>query len=759
MMKQLALHIKNTIKNIIGIYELNWIPSKDLEFSEFPGSFEIIGKNPQFTLNSDSKQYPSGPVELIFKVKTPSGLNSDFSLFYDLGLGFNNQDSLVIPFVNDEASVVKVFFPKKVRGLRIDPSESAGEITLKEFRLKKVSKVEVLMRVFKSQKVHSFKSFSATIKKGIRILRIEGIKGIKKRLLFRGEESYSHWIDLYDSLKKDDLRLIKTQIESFSYKPLFSIIMPVYNTPEKILREAINSVTKQFYTNWELCIADDYSNKPEVKMVLEEYERTFSNVHVKYREVNGNISVASNDALNMAKGEFVVFMDHDDLLSEKALYFLAVELNKSLEIDFIYSDEDKIDSFGHRYDPYFKPDWNPLLFLGQNYLNHLTAIRRSLVENVREFRKGLEGSQDWDLYLRVIEKTSSKKIVHIPRILYHWRATAGSTALAIEEKSYVVNVQRKVLTDHFARIGTDVKIEKLESGYWNTQFSCPGLKPMVSIIIPTRDKTKLLRRCVESILLKTSYDNYEILIVDNSSQEDESIKYLNLLKRNEKIRVIDFPEPFNFSRINNYAVSQSQGSIVLLLNNDTEIITPDWLEQLISYSNMPEIGAVGTMLYYPDKTIQHAGVILGIGGVAAHAYSGFSKGSSGQFGRLGLVQNMSAVTAACLAIEKKKYLEVGGLNEEDLKIAFNDVDFCIRLLEKGYRNLWTPHVELYHFESASRGYEDTPEKKKRFELEVKYMQDKWGEKLVSDPAYNPNLSLSHSNFKIPDKPRIKNPWE
>ena len=592
-------------------------------------------------------------------------------------------------------------------------------------------------------------------KNGLRILKTQEFSGIKERLKVRVEENYSTWIAMYDTMDSATIEKTRKTIHHLQYKPLISIIMPVYDTPELTLREALDSVTGQLYTNWELCIVDDHSTESHVRLVLEEYGDKYPQIHTHFRDVNGHISLASNDALQMAKGEFVVFMDHDDLLAPAALYRVVEGLNNNSEIDFFYSDEDKIDTAGRRYDPYFKPDWNPHLFLGQNYLNHLTAARNSLVMKVGGFRQGLEGSQDWDLYMRLVEIIEPARICHIPHILYHWRASAGSTALRTEEKKYIVEAQRKVLEDHFQRIGQNVILQQLPSGYWFPHFPCPDPLPLVSIIIPTKDKVDLLERCIQSILSKTSYPNYELLVVDNLSQEKSSIDYLQTLRNSDRIRVIEYSNPFNFSAINNFAVNQSSGSVVLLLNNDTEVITANWLEQLVSYASLPDIGAVGAMLYYPDNTIQHAGVILGIGGVAGHAYLGSSRGSNGQFGRLNLVQNLSAVTAACLAIQKKKYLEVGGLNENELKIAFNDVDFCIKLLQKGYRNLWTPNIELYHYESASRGYEDTPDKKKRFEDEVLYMLKKWEGTLEFDPAYNPNLSLQHSNFRILCKPRIK----
>jgi glycosyltransferase involved in cell wall biosynthesis len=753
--QQVVSILNSHIQSALGRYKFNLIPTGDAQSTQYLNTFESTGKNPQIILMPKSGRFPSGPIELAMQMKTPAGLNSYFMLLYDLGNGFVKQDSLEIAFLNDKQSLIRIYLPKHVKKLRLDPCDCVGEIVLRQFEIKKISEIEILRRVIRSRNVHSLKELLTMTNNGLRILRAQGLSGIKERLKVKAEENYSTWIAMYDSLDSATIEKARKTILNFQYKPLISIIMPVYNTPELILRETLDSVTEQLYTNWELCIVDDHSSDPHVRLILEEYGKKIPQIHVRYRDVNGHISLASNDALKMANGEFIVFMDHDDLLSPTALYYVVNELNKNPELDFLYSDEDKIDESGKRYDPYFKPDWNPHLFLGQNYLNHLTAARKSLVMDVDGFRQGLEGSQDWDLYMRLIEKIDPVKICHIPYVLYHWRASTGSTALSAEEKPYIMDAQEKVLLDHFERIGQKVILQKLASGYWFPHFPCPDPLPLVSIIIPTKDKVNLLERCIQSIQSKTSYPNYEILVVDNLSQEKSSINYLQTLRNSTRIRVIEYSNPFNFSAINNFAVNQSNGSVVLLLNNDTEVITENWLEQLVSYASIPDIGAVGTMLYYPDNNIQHAGVILGIGGVAGHAYLGSPRGSNGQFGRLNLVQNLSSVTAACLAIEKRKYLEVGGLNEQDLKIAFNDVDFCIKLLQKGYRNLWTPHVELYHYESASRGYEDTPDKKKRFEAEVLYMLKKWEGILDFDPAYNPNLSLQHSNFRTPCKPRVK----
>lgn len=761
--KRILLFCYSRIEYIIGRYKFRLIPVGDAKQTTLWNVFESTGKDPQILLVPKGRHYPTGSIELSLWMKIPSGDTAYFTLLYDLGKGFNTQDSLEIAFLNDKISLIRLDLPDQIKALRLDLCADVGEIIFRNFEIRKISKFELIRDIIRSRNIHTFKDMMTIVKNGHRILKSQGLSGLFERFKVKSEGNYGDWISLYDTLDDQSVELIKKSIVEFQYMPLISIVMPVYNTPEITLRESLDSVLAQIYTNWELCIVDDYSNEPHVNLILEKYCNKSPKIHVRYRAVNGHISRASNDALKMAHGEFIALMDHDDLIASDALFHIVQALNKNPELDLLYSDEDKVNGSGKRYDPYFKPDWNPHLFLGQNYLNHLTAARKSLVVDVGGFREGLEGSQDWDLYMRLIEKIDPKRIFHIPHVLYHWRASKGSTALRTEEKSYILDAQKRVLMDHFERIGKNVVLQKLESGYWYPSFPCPATLPLVSIIVPTKDKVDLLERCIQSIQTKTSYPNYEILVVDNLSEADRSIKYLQNLRKNNNVRVIEYTKPFNFSAINNFAVPQTNGTIMVLLNNDTEVITSNWLEQLVSYASLPDIGAVGTMLYYPDDTIQHAGVILGIGGVAGHAYLGEPRGSNGQFGRLKLVQNLSAVTAACLAIEKRKFIEVGGFEQKELKIAFNDVDFCVKLLQKGYRNLWTPNVELYHYESASRGYEDTPEKKKRFESEVLYMLKKWKVVLNFDPAYNPNLSLQHSNFRIPCKPRVNkfgdNPME
>ncbi|WP_233523413.1 glycosyltransferase family 2 protein [Dyella solisilvae] len=547
-----------------------------------------------------------------------------------------------------------------------------------------------------------------------------------------------------------------TKVETDTLHPrLISILVPTYNTPDVWLRQCLDSVLAQTYPHWELCIADDASTEPHVRRILQQYVDHDARIRITWRASNGHISAASNSALAMARGEYIALLDHDDELHPEALAVMAEAFQLNQHWRMAYSDEDKIDAKGQRYDPYFKPDWNPDLFCGQNCINHLSVYERALVNAVGGFREGLEGSQDWDLALRCIERLHREQIGHVPEVLYHWRAVQGSTAQGVGQKSYAHSAGLRAVREHLermARTGTAVTEIDGKLGMFRVRHPLPNVVPLVSIVIPTRDRVELLRQCVDSILALTSYANYEIVIVDNQSSEAATLDYLDEVATNPRVRVLQHAERFNYSRINNVAVASCSGDLVCLMNNDIEVITPDWLEEMVSHALRPHVGAVGAMLYYPNGTIQHAGVITGVGGAAAHPYCGMPKGYIGQMGRACLTQEMSAVTAACLVVRRDVYLEVGGL-DESFAVAFNDVDFCLRVRERGYYNIWTPFSELIHHESATRGPEDTPEKRERFAREVELLRRRWGRQLDYDPAYNRNLTLTAEPFALSFPPR------
>ncbi|MGF6765501.1 glycosyltransferase involved in cell wall biosynthesis [Paraburkholderia sp. GAS33] len=600
------------------------------------------------------------------------------------------------------------------------------------------------------------------IDKALSVYRKEGLSGLRGRLRLRGSVSaatarrnnYDEWIRRYDSIEDEQRAAILQRVESTPDRPLISVVMPTYNPKPEWLREAIQSVRNQLYPNWELCIADDVSTDPAIRPLLEQAAREDSRIKLVFREQNGHISATSNSALELATGEWVALLDHDDLLPEHALYCVANAIVANPSARLIYSDEDKIDASGRRHDPYFKSDWNTDLFYSQNFFCHLGVYHKPLLDRVGGFRIGVEGSQDYDLVLRCIEDVGVDAVHHIPRVLYHWRVHAESTAGGADAKPYAALAGERALNEHFARQGVAASVEWIGRGYY-AHYSLPAKLPLVSLIIPTRNGLSLMRQCIDSIVGKTTYSNYEIIVVDNGSDDPEALRYFESLAQDARIRVLRDDSPFNYSALNNSAVAQARGELVALINNDIEVISPDWLSEMVSLALQRGVGAVGAKLFYPDDTLQHGGVVLGMGGVAGHANKLAQRPSYGYFGRTGLIGSYSAVTAACLVIRKSVYVEVGGLNERDLTIAFNDIDFCLRIREAGYRNVWTPFAELYHHESATRGFDDNREKRARFSMEISYMQGRWGGLLSRDPAYNPNLTLDYSDFSLAWPPRVE----
>jgi len=578
------------------------------------------------------------------------------------------------------------------------------------------------------------------------------------RARYRAE--YRHWwIRRCERLSRRDIRAIRQTTTRLTYQPLLSVLMPVYNTDERWLRRAIESVQHQLYSNWELCIADDRSTDPRVGEVLREIQSIDPRLRIHFRDVNGHISAASNSALALASGEFIVLLDHDDVLPRHALAAVVHELNRHPDADIVYSDEDRIDEAGRRYDPYFKPDWNPELFYSQNLISHLGVYRTAMVRQVGGFREGFEGSQDYEMALRVVEETQPARIRHIPLILYHWRAIPGSAALDVHQKSYATDAARLAVEAHFTRTGVVATIEPAPHApyYQRIRYKVPEPRPHVTIIIPTKDRTELLSTCVTSIVSRSTYRQFDVLIVDNGSSEPESHAYFERVQQDPCISVLRIDGPFNFSRINNQAAARARGSLLCFLNNDTEVISPDWLEEMVSLAVRDGVGAVGAMLYYPSNTMQHAGVVLGLGGIASHPHRGERRGMPGNYGRAALTQTMSAVTAACMVLRKDTFEAVGGF-DETLAVAYNDVDLCLRLGARGFRSVWTPYAELYHFESVSRGDDLHGANLPRFVAESQAMRDRWQGLLDADPYYNPNLSLTRADLWFAYPPRHPRPW-
>ncbi|WP_339854118.1 glycosyltransferase [uncultured Nisaea sp.] len=563
---------------------------------------------------------------------------------------------------------------------------------------------------------------------------------------------------------RTDLSLPKTQYQQWldSLPPseqevpaetrTFSILLPVYNPNPAHLREAIQSVLDQSYGRWELCIADDASSDPEVARILREAAAADPRIKLVTRAENGHISAASNSALELATGSFIGLLDHDDRLAPDALAETARALEAHPDLDLIYSDEDKIDANGNRFSPHFKPAWDPDLSLISNYICHFTIIRRMLVEAVGGFRIGYEGSQDHDLVQRVAERSTPSRIGHIPRVLYHWRAAGESTATSIEAKPYAIAATGRVIRDALVRRGANARPEQ-QRGRWRLLRPRPNAHA-TSVIIPTRNRVNLLKTCIDGLLTQTDYSPLDIHIVDNGSDDPETLRYLDLLSHRVNISILRDNGAFNFSRLCNLGARETKSDHLCFLNNDIEPANPDWLTELVAEAARPEIGLVGAKLLYPDRTVQHAGIAFSGEHVARHTNIGISQNDGGYWGRAMQAQSLSAVTGACMVMRRKVFEEVGGFDEA-LAVDFGDIDLCLRVRKAGYRILWTPHALLIHHESASRGSVITPEKAVLYDLERAFMVDRWGTLLDDDPAYNPNLCITPERpaFTLPEKPR------
>ncbi|WP_167402272.1 glycosyltransferase family 2 protein [Aeromonas rivipollensis] len=678
-------------------------------------------------------------------------------LYFDTGKGFNEDETLTLHFKNN-VMISRIFhLQSPLLSLRFDPFQQKGGFSIINFGFSPIPINNIKEKLI--AKVHSEHQSYCNMAEGDFIKTINNSDNAPLSRLFelyndiyRSPVSidYQEWIETVEAASLPNPVEVGAMISGMKTPPLISVVMPVYNPAEIYLRACLDSVLAQSYPHWELCIADDRSPKAHVQRVLREYEAKDSRIKVVYREQNGHISAASNSALEIAKGDFVALLDHDDALPEHALLFMAQAICEQPDAHILYSDEDKLNAKGERFEPHFKSDWNPDLFFSQNYVSHLGVYRRSLLQQIGGFRLGVEGSQDQDLLLRCLPHVTATQIVHIPRVLYHWRTIEGSTALASGEKSYTTEAGIKALRDYFAGQQPGVRVEAgLVPNTYRVRYPIPEPAPLVSLLIPTRDRRALTETAVRSILERSTYTRFEILILDNGSIEQETLDFFAQIQREDsRVKVLRYDHPFNYSAINNFGARHAKGSIVGLVNNDVEVINPEWLTEMVSHCLRPEIGCVGAKLYYSNDTLQHGGVILGIGGVANHSHKNFARNHPGYFARLICIQNYSAVTAACLLIRKEIFDAVDGLDEEHLKVAFNDVDFCLKVREAGYRNLWTPHAELYHYESISRGAEDSPEKIARFISEVNFMQSKWGKHLERDPFYSQNLTKDREDFSI-----------
>lgn len=558
------------------------------------------------------------------------------------------------------------------------------------------------------------------------------------------QEQYKIWMEKNEP-KAGELEFQRNF--KFEYKPKISIVVPMYNTDETFFEKLIESLEKQTYSNWELCLADGSEEKNEN---LKKYYEGKENIKYKFLNSNKRISENTNEAIKLATGDFIGFLDHDDILSQDCLYEVVKTINKIKNVDFIYSDEDKIDEQGERFEPYFKPDFSPETLQCNNYITHFVVVKKDLLKKVGNLNSKFNGAQDFDFVLRATEKAN--KVCHISKVLYHWRVHKSSTANVADAKPYAYEAGIKVIEEHLKRTNKKGIVEFGQDvpGIYKIKFDIKG-SPKVSILIPNKDNVNLLKNCIESILNLTTYTNYEINIIENNSIQDETFEYYSKISQNSKIKILDYntDKEFNYSSLINFGVQNSDGDFILQLNNDTKLLTKDWLELFIGYAQNKEIGAIGARLYYEDKSIQHAGIAIGLSGIAGNLLVNLPYGKHAYFGREAATRNVSAVTGACLFCRRELYEEVCFMDEINFKVAFNDVDFCLKILEKGYRNVYVPYIELIHYESKSRGYEYTKEQQERFNKECNNFKEKWKKVIEKgDPYYSKNFSLESCNFDI-----------
>ncbi|MBV8812158.1 MAG: glycosyltransferase family 2 protein [Acidobacteriaceae bacterium] len=551
---------------------------------------------------------------------------------------------------------------------------------------------------------------------------------------------YDRWIHEFEH---SDDELIELKLRSFERRPRISVIMPVYNTIAGELTSAIQSVINQSYDNWELCIADDHSPAPHVRETLDHFARTDSRIKVAFRSENGGISRASNTAWDLATGDYLCFLDHDDTLSPHALAYIIEALNNTREADLLYSDEDKIDRQDRRFDPFFKPDWSPDLLRSENYVCHLLVLRRDLANQAGKFRPEYDGSQDYDLILRASEQ--ARHVEHIAKVLYHWRAGESSTASTLGNKEYAVEAARKALQQSCERAGNGSRIEPSKiTGRWRARYPIPS-GTRVSIIIASGGRTDVLRANLESLLRKTTYSAYEVVVSDNSRTNAIQSLVQSYRRHHANVRYIDWRhKPFNYSEMNNTAARQCDSPVLLFLNDDTSVIMPEWLEAMLELALRPEVGAVGPKLLYPNGYIQHGGVVMGLYDNCGHAFKGLNGGAAHYFDFPDIIRNVSAVTGACLMTRAEVFWRAGGFDEEQFAVAFNDVDLCLKMGALGYRILYTPHAQLYHHEAFSKTSKDLiphPE-------EVAAMRSKWGTVIAQDPYYSPNLTRNDEDYSL-----------
>jgi GT2 family glycosyltransferase len=638
-------------------------------------------------------------------------------------------------------------------------TEKQKEVWRAEAELRDVERLPIVRQVVRARAAYArVRRISERIRRLLRLELSTGTAGrVSTDLLSPSEivpedARYQMWVECYDTIDDSIRRSLKERLGAIEAPPLVSIILPVFDVPEKYLREALNSILCQIYPYWELCIADDCSTAPWISAVLDEYAARDGRIKVERRLQNGHISAASNTALSLATGEWIACFDHDDVLAEHALAVAVLAICHSPGAGILYSDEDHLDDLGSRDHPYFKPDFDPLLINGQNYFSHLCMIRRDLVDAVGGYRQGFEGSQDWDLVLRVLELLEPEQVVHVPHVLYHWRVHPDSTASSLSAKPYAAVAARRAVQEHLDRSQVAAKVQTIGGTSFNrVHWELPQDPPSVSIIIIARNGHRMIR-CIESVRLRSIYPTYEVIVVDDGGAHPPLRQYLDRVDhwftvRRDERKVSD-------AALYNGAAGVAKGEALCFLDDEVEVLSERWLEEMLGVLMQPTIGAVGAKLLYPDGSIEHAGLVAGIHGSIGRPHHHFDRLEPGYFGRAMLVQCFSAVSSACMVVRREAFEAIGGFDETNLSAAFHDVDLCFRLAENGWRVAWTPFAEMIHYQAPDRPAENAAANEERLARELRYLRSRWGKLLELDPAYNGNLSLAHETLPLAWPPRV-----
>lgn len=690
-----------------------------------------------------------GWYEFVIPLKCLKGSVRNPEFYFFLEQQDNNEEYAISLEQENNKITAIIAFPTQLQKLQLKLNAFQSEFLIGPVKARKLSQGKAALKLFSILKRKKKKE---TLRFLLNRYKEDGISGVRQELRDAGYASsnseignlnYEEW--LATQIHQSEIEYDKWNASSFgmAYQPLISIILPTYNTPLEWLKDCIDSVKKQTYTNWELCIADDASTNVKLVEYLSTLAVQEKRIKLLIRKQNGNISACSNSAVELATGEWVTFLDHDDLLTPNALFEIVYALQDQTEVDVVYTDQDKINTQGICYQPFFKPDWSPVFFKGVMYVGHLLAVKRSVGQRVGWFNSEFDTIQDYEFMLRVSERTD--KIIHVPKVLYHWRESEKSIAGNANAKGNVEILQELAVNNHLKRMKIDGYVQKNKFPH---RLSLYPLKmddlPKVSIIIPTKNRAYLLEQCIDSILQKTQYRNYEIVLIDTGSDEPDAIELVAGYRKHPKINVLDYKGKFNFSKVNNVGANNATGAYLVFLNNDTEVITGEWLENFLFYMSLPNVGAVGPLLLFPNNKVQHAGVVLGFRGTADHVMRDYSPNDDGYFGSLSCSREVSALTAACVMIKKDVFAKVNAF-EENYNNIYQDVDLCLKIKEQGLVCVYTPTVRLYHYESASRGHDYDF-------MDRMLLKDRWEEELLNDAYYNPNFrldtySLQHTGYE------------